>query len=64
MLCTLQIEATKRARELFKELDVDGSGEIDKEEFMQGFLRAESRRESLIEVQNKDVPKVTVEHVE
>ena len=49
---------------MFKELDVDGSGEIDKEEFMRGFLRAESRRESLIEVQNKDVPKVTVEHVE
>ena len=43
---------------------MDGSGEIDKEEFMRGFLRAESRRESLIEVQNKDVPKVTVEHVE
>ena len=43
------------ARELFEELDVDRSGEIDKEEFLQGLLK---------DIQSSEVPKVTIEHVD
>ena len=35
-----QSEAIERSQDLFTELDVDESGEIDKEEFIRGCLRA------------------------
>ena len=50
-----QKDATTKAKELFEELDIDRSGEIDKEEFLQGLLT---------DIQSSDVPKVTVEHVD
>ena len=46
-------EATAKAKELFNQLDIDGSGEIDKDEFIQGFLR-----------DFQGLPKVKVEHVD
>ena len=50
---SIQREATVKAKELFSQLDIDGSGEIDKEEFIQGFLR-----------DFQGLPKVKIEHVD
>ena len=48
-------EATLRVRALFTELDTDGSGELDREEFIQGCLGA---------CQPSDIPIVKIDHVE
>ena len=48
-------EASLRAQALFTELDTDGSGELDREEFIQGCLTA---------LQTRDLPTVKIDHVE
>ena len=48
-------EATLRAKALFTELDTDASGELDREEFIQGCLGA---------FQPTDIPIVKIDHVE
>ena len=48
-------EATLRVEALFTELDLDGSGELDREEFIEGCLRA---------LQPPDIPTVKIDHVE
>ena len=48
-------EATLRAQALFTELDIDGSGELDREEFIQGCLGA---------ITPRDIPTVKIDHVE
>ena len=48
-------EASLRAQALFTELDTDGSGELDREEFIQGCLTAFTPR---------DIPTVKIDHVE
>ena len=50
-----QREASLRAQALFTELDTDGSGELDREEFIQGCLTAFTPR---------DIPTVKIDHVE
>ena len=50
-----QREAALRSKALFADLDVDGSGEVDREEFIQGCLRA---------LTNRDIPRVKIDHVE
>ena len=58
----LKSEALERSKELFAELDIDESGEIDKEEFIQGCLRALQHNPSSIRVEHEhleDKPKET-----
>ena len=55
-------EALERSKELFAELDIDESGEIDKEEFIQGCLRALQHNPNSIRVEHEhseDKPKDT-----
>ena len=60
-----QSEAIERSQDLFTELDVDESGEIDKEEFIRGCLRAlqddinSGARIRMEHVEEKDKPKET-----
>ena len=56
----LKSEALERSKELFAELDIDESGEIDKEEFIQGCLRALQHNPNSIRVEHsEDKPKET-----
>ena len=45
-------------------LDVDGSGEIDKEEFIQGLLKDIRRLSDQSDKVGNDVPKVKIEHID
>ena len=55
-----QSEALETSKELFAELDIDESGEIDREEFIQGCLRALQHNQSSIRVEHlDDKPKET-----
>lgn len=50
-------EAIERSQDLFTELDIDESGEIDKEEFIRGCLRA-------LQQDVNSVARIRMEHVE
>ena len=45
-------------------LDVDGSGEIDKEEFMQGLLKDLRRLSEQSDKGGNNVPKVKIEQID
>ena len=64
LLSFFQREAMAKAKDLFDMLDADGSGEIDKEEFIQGLLKDIRRLSEQSDKEGNDLPKVKIEHID